>query len=339
VLCEITLLAQREGFAELPLQQGVSFFFRLENALVASLLYVGKAIYPFYLGILYPFPTEIRPWAVAAAVVALAGATVFAVRRRHDYPYVFVGWLWYLGALVPMIGLVKVGRQQMADRYAYFPFIGLYVVIAWLTPVLIRSRTWRVSLATVAIAFYTVTGFIQVSYWRDGLTLMRHTLAVARDDWSLHLGLSEELTAAGRIDESLQELQRGVSVSPREPEAHWRLGRGLLHNHRYQAAEQAYRQALALDGNNIAALNGLGETLFLTGKYAEAKRRFSRALELEKTVPVTYVNLAYVSQRMGDYVESNRYCAIALSLDDDLQECRRLMQVNNQLLRQRSGMP
>jgi protein O-mannosyl-transferase len=332
VLCYVTLLAQREGFAALPLQQGAPFYLRVSNALVVYVLYIVKASFPFYLGLLYPFPTDISLLTVAAATVVLVAVTIFAVGKRSEFPYVLVGWLWYLGALVPMIGLVKVGRQQMADRYAYFPFIGLYLAIAWLVPVLVRSRTWRTSLATFALVFYTVTGFVQVSYWREGLTLMRHTCAVVRDDWSLHLGLSEELAATGRIEQALDELRQGVQVSPQNPEAHWRLGHALLRNRRYEEAERAYRQALALDKNNIAALNGLGETLAITGRLTAAKREFARALELEKGVHVTYVNLAYVCQRMGDYDESNQYCAIALELDNDLLECRRIMQINNQLL-------
>lgn len=332
ILCWVVLLAQREGFAALPLQQGVSLLTRAANALVVYPLYVGKAVFPFYFGVLYPFPARISPLAVAIASAILVAVTLLAVRFRRQCPFLLVGWLWYLGTLVPMIGLVKVGRQQMADRYAYFPFIGLYTAIAWLAPVLIRSPAWRWSLAGVALAFYTATGFIQVGYWRDGLMLMRHTSAVVEDNWEIHLGLSEELAAIGQDDQSLEEKRQGIRVNPREPEAYWRLGHALLVMRRYREAESAYQQALALDEKSIAALNGMGETYLLTGRLDAAKSEFLRALELEETVPVTYVNLAYVCQQLGQYNESNRYCAKALELDSDLVECQRIIEINNRML-------
>jgi tetratricopeptide (TPR) repeat protein len=310
----------------------VTLLSRAANALVVYPLYVGKALFPFYLGVLYPFPTRISPLAVAIASAILIAVTLLALRFRRQCPFLLVGWLWYLGTLVPMIGLVKVGRQQMADRYAYFPFIGLYVAIAWLAPVLIRSRAWRWALASAALAFYTVTGFIQVRYWHDGLTLMRHTSAVVEDNWAVHLGLSEELAAIGQDDQSLEEKRQGIRVNPQEPEAYWRLGHALLLKHQFREAESVYQQALALDKNSIAALNGMGETYLLTGRLDAAKREFLRALELEKTVPVTYVNLAYVSQQLGQYDESNRYCANALELDSDLVECQRIIELNNRML-------
>jgi tetratricopeptide (TPR) repeat protein len=161
---------------------------------------------------------------------------------------------------------------------------------------------------------------------------MRHTSDVVEDNWAVHLGLSEELAAIGQDDQSLDEKRKGIRVNPQEPEAYWRLGHALLLKHQFREAESVYQQALALDKNSIAALNGMGETYLLTGRLDAAKREFLRAMELEQTVPVTYVNLAYVCQQLGQYDESNRYCAKALELDSDLVECQRIIEINNRML-------
>jgi tetratricopeptide (TPR) repeat protein len=213
----------------------------------------------------------------------------------------------------------------MADRYAYFPFIGLYIALVWLATSLIASRRLKVSLAVASIAIYGVLGFLQVGYWRDGLTLAEHTCAVTRDNWFCHYLLGIELDAVGRTGEGIEELREGVRLAPDEPESYIRLGDMLVRNGRNSEAAHAYRRALALRDDSVDALSGLGWTDLQEKKYSDAKREFARALEVDPSLANLHFSMAYVCRLMGEYEESNRYCQSCLALEPDRTACLRLM--------------
>jgi hypothetical protein len=324
--CAITLAAQTSRtsneIAPAP------WALRIANALIAYVSYLGKAIFPFFLGILYPFQADVDLVSVGAAAAILLGITVAALRLRRRFPFVAVGWLWFLGTLVPMIGVVKVGRQQMADRYAYFPFIGLYIAVVWTAATLIASRRLKLSLTAVALAFYAVLGFVQVSYWQDGLTLAEHTCAVTRDNWFCHYLIGMELTAVGRADDAIAALREGVRVDPHEPEIYIGLGDLLIRMGRNAEAARAYRSALANREDSIDARTGLAWTYVQEKKYADAKRELARALEVDPRLANLHFSMAYVCRLMGDYQESNQYCQSGLACDPDKTACLRLMADN-----------
>jgi protein O-mannosyl-transferase len=301
---------------------------RLANSLDAYLSYLGKGIFPFFLGLLYPFQTNIDLVSVAVAAVVLAGISYAAFRSRHKYPFLVVGWLWFLGTMVPMIGVVKVGRQQMADRYAYLPFIGLYIAAVWLAAGLITSRRLQLSIAVIVLAFYGTLGFLQVGYWQDGLTLAEHTVAVTKDNWFGRYLLGLELNGVGRQEEAIAELRKGIGVEPHEPEPYIRLGDLLIRIGRVEEAARAYRSALANRQDSIDARTGLGWTYLQQKKFPEAKREFARALEVDPGLANLHFYMAFVCRLAGDYEESNRSCQSALKLDPDMNACRRLMADN-----------
>jgi Flp pilus assembly protein TadD len=326
VICAITFAAQTGRMSAEFYRAPISM--RVANALVAYVSYIGKAILPFYLGVFYPFQTKIGFAQVAAALVLLVGITFVVVSSRRKFPFLLVGWLWYLGTLVPMIGVVKVGRQQMADRYAYLPFIGLYIAVAWTVATLVASRRLKLSLAAVTLAFYAAMGFVQVGYWQDGLTLMQHTCAVTRENWFCHSLLAFELSALGRDEEALEELRAGVRVDPQEPEIYIRLGDKFVRAGRLDEAAREYRSALEIRDESIDAHAGLGWTYLGQQKFAAAKREFARALETDPGVANVHFYMAYVCRLMGDYEESNRYCESGLEQNRDMTVCRRLMADN-----------
>jgi cytochrome c-type biogenesis protein CcmH/NrfG len=324
--CAMTLAAQISGTAIETV--GSPWALRVANALLAYVSYLGKAIVPLWLGVLYPFQTEVNLVSVGAAAAILLGITVVAFQLRRQVPFLLVGWLWFLGTLVPMIGLVKVGRQQMADRYAYFPFIGLYLAVVWSAMTLIASRRLKLSLAVVALLCYTALGFLQVGCWQDGLTLARHSCAVTADNWFCHYLMGMELDAAGQTNEAIEALREGVRVAPHELEIYVRLGDLLIRTGRNAEAARAYREALANREDAVEARAGLAWTYMQEKKYAEAKREFSRALEVDPGVANLHFYMAYVCRLMGEYEESNRYCKSCLAREPDRTDCMRLMADN-----------
>jgi Flp pilus assembly protein TadD len=301
---------------------------RVANALDAYLSYLGKAVFPFYLGVLYPFQMEINLVSVGAAAAVLVGITYVVVRSWRRFPFLVVGWFWFLGTMVPMIGVVKVGRQQMADRYAYLPFIGLYIAVVWSAATLIASRRLKLSIAAVVLAFYAAMGFVQVGYWHDGLTLARHTCAVTKDNWFCHYLLGLELNGAGHVNDAIAELREGIRVDPHEPEIYIRLGDLLIRMGRDDEAARAYQSALTNREDSIDARTGLGWTYLQKKKFADAKREFARALEVDPGLANLHFYMAYDCRLMGDYEESNQSCETALKLDPDMTACRRLMADN-----------
>jgi tetratricopeptide (TPR) repeat protein len=323
IVAAMTIAAQTSHAATAAV--AASPVLRLANALDAYLEYLGKAIYPLFLGILYPFQTDINLVSVGLAVAVIVAITYGVVRLRERLPFLLVGWLWFLGTLVPMIGIVRVGRQQMADRYAYLPFIGLYVAVVWLAATLIPSRWLKASLAAAAIAFYAVIGYVQVGYWRDGLVLAQHSCAVARDNWFCHYLLGIELNGAGHPDEAIAEMRAGIRVEPHEPEPYIRLGDFLIRMGRDAEAARAYRGALANRDDSVDAIAGLGWTYLRKKDYVAAKRQFARALEIDPRLANLHFYMAYVCRLMGDYDESARLCRTALKLDSEMAPTKRLL--------------
>lgn len=195
--CLVTLHYQKTSMAPLDV---LPWDLRLANAAVSYATYLGKAFLPRNLAVLYPFPMEIPAWKTAGAVLLLAAVTALAVWRARKSPWLLVGWLWFLGTLVPVIGLVQVGRQAMADRYTYLPFIGLFLAVVWgLAELTERRGALRPVLG--ALAILVILGLVgmtraQTRHWRDGVTLFRHALAATGDNPLARRGLAKALAAA-----------------------------------------------------------------------------------------------------------------------------------------------
>jgi protein O-mannosyl-transferase len=330
--CAVALVAQSRGhstpsFAALPLSM------RVLNAILAFSLYLQRAGLPFALAIFYPHPgPALSLTRVVLAFVVLAVITAFAIAKVRRWPFLLVGWLWFLGTLVPMSGLVQVGLQQMADRYAYFPFLGLYVATAWLVPVIVSGSVARrrllPTMACGLVAVYAGTAFVQVGYWSDGITLMTHSLAVTGDNPFGRSVLGDALMAESRVDDALVQYQRSIELSPSDPLGHTHLGRVLQCLKRFEAAADQYRVALELDEANADAHANLGLSLYSQQQYVGARREFDRALEIGETNAKAYGGLALLCRTLGEFQQSNDYAERALQFDEDFYYCRRLIAWN-----------
>jgi tetratricopeptide (TPR) repeat protein len=329
--CAIAFLAQSDGRAVRSLTV-VPLAIRCLNAIFVYGLYAWRALFPFNLAPFYPHPgarlDAIEVILVLAILSAITCLCVASVRRR---PFVLVGWLWYLGALVPMIGLVQIGGQQMADRYLYFPALGLYAAIAWVVPSSLSVspvRRWILpTVATAIIATYAALAFIQTGYWRESVTLFRHALAVTDDNALARSALGSALLERGQFDEAIVHLKRGAELDPADAQVHFLLGSGLQGADCLREAVAEYQTSLALDERNASAHNNLGLILFQACHYAEAQREFARALEEDENDQRALVNLALLYGEVHDYERSLQFSQRALALDPSLDVCRRLIAV------------
>jgi tetratricopeptide (TPR) repeat protein len=274
----ITLEVQRN--AMVPLHT-VSPGERVGNAFVAYLSYLGKALWPSHLAIFYPL-SERPLWvflAAAAAIVALTLAVLRVMRRR---PYLAVGWLWFLGTLVPVIGLVQVGLQSMADRYMYMPLVGLAIMAAWGVPDLVgRFRMAPALVACATLLSLAVVTWRQIGVWGDELTLFRHALEVTRDNFVAHTRVGVLLQQQGRLDEAITHYRKAEQIDPGYEAIHYNLGLALAQQGRSDSALVHLSEAVRLRPGYADARNNLGGVLVQLGRTPEATEQFQEVLRLD----------------------------------------------------------
>jgi protein O-mannosyl-transferase len=283
--------ARAHSIAQLP------FSWRIQNAFVSYVTYVWQMVWPTRLGLFYPHPEDhLAVWQVAGAIVLLAAITLLVVRGRRRYPYLFVGWLWFVVMLLPVIGIVEVGLQGHADRYTYLPQIGLYIAVTWLVVDLTTSLPHRRQILSAAglsvVIALAACSYKQTTYWQNGETLWRHTLAVTTDNDIAHTNLGTLLVGEGKFDEALTHFQTALDIRLRSPESalsHYRLSLSLLHDDignalarmgRVGEAVNHFRQAVAFQPDYANALYNLGTALFREGFYDEAIEQWTIALSI-----------------------------------------------------------
>ncbi len=308
--------------------EAVPFRARVLNAIAAYGWYAWKALVPLDLAIFYPHPVEsLRPGDVmipAAFLVVATAIALFNVRRR---PYLIVGWLWYLGTLFPLIGLIQIGKQRVADRYAYLPLLGLYLAVAWLIPALVpnvRLRRWLLPTAAVAaIAVYATLGFRQVALWGDDVKLFQHALDVTENNAMSRCSLGCALLGKGDVKGAIENIEESLRLDPSDALAHDDLGSAYQSEKRLEDAAREYRKAIALKEDSASPHEGLGTVLSEWHRYAEARKEFERALEIEPNASLTYFNLARLCEDVHELDQSLAYARRGLELDPKNVECQR----------------
>ena len=269
------LVAQTRGGTIQPLDR-YSLSIRLGNAVVSYARYLGKAVWPVDLAVYYPHPGATLGWgAIAGAGALLAGMTLLALLQRRRRPCVIVGWLWYLGMLVPVVGFVQVGGQAMADRYTYLPLVGPFAAVVWglaeTTGGWELAKRWRSVLAGLVIAVLGALSRRQVGYWRDDLTLWRRAAAVAPQSSMAsfqlsvaHLNRANALSDLGKGGEALEHYREALRVDPSGSQAHlirFNMGLALARQGKRAEAVAQYREAVRLRPGFPEALENLGELL------------------------------------------------------------------------------
>ena len=328
--CAVTFAAQRSGGAVVPLDD-VTLSLRLGNALISYVSYLGKMFWPRGLAIMYPSHHDVSAASALGAAVVVAAITIAVVRLRAARPYLMAGWLWYIVTLIPVIGIVQVGNQAMADRYTYIPLIGVFVALAWgiaeLGP-LVSSDMWRRAAAVAAGVVILALSFgtrAQVGYWRNSITLSRHALTCTSGNYIAHGWLAAALATEGKIDAAIAECRRAVSIAPQYARPHEKLGRMLASDGQIREAMRECRKALEIDPKLGMAHYDLGRMMDTLGNMAEARREYEEALRLQGSSPeaaYTHNGLGQVLGKQGHMDQAARQFEESLRSDPRLYEAR-----------------
>jgi tetratricopeptide (TPR) repeat protein len=309
----ITLFVQRQAassIASLPL------LWRIKNALVAYVTYVWQMAYPIDLALVYPHPEYRLPfWQVAAAIAFLAGVTAVVLAFGKTHRYLITGWFWYLGMLVPVIGIVQVGAQARADRYTYLPQIGLYLMATWTIADLSVALRYRRQILSVAAASVigTLTGlaWIQNTYWRDSKTLWTHTLAVTSNNDVAHASLADLLLKRDCVDEAISHSEEALRIHPQNGSAHDTLALALFRRGRVKEAVAHWKKSLEIRADSMNAQANLAWVLATSPD--ASLRDGAKAIELAKKIlkradQPNDVNTVIVLRTLAaGYAESGRF--------------------------------
>jgi Flp pilus assembly protein TadD len=304
--CVVTYLAQKGKGAViefLPLSD------RVENALIGYCRYVGKFFWPTKLAVLYQYPLERWPlvWAAAAGALLVA-ISVLMFAWRLSRPYGLMGWLWFVGTLVPVIGLVQVGSQSIADRYTYLPAIGLNIIIVW--GVWELAQRWHAQRRVVAAGATVAAGFVcvtltehQIAFWRDGGKLFSHAVAVTDNSFQARKALGDFYWSQGNATEAERLYREALGIYPKFEGAHLNLGVVYSQTGHASEAEKEFEQATLLDPHDASAFNDLG-TVVAAQNVDEALALFKKATELDPNYADARKNLGVALDTKRRWVEA-----------------------------------
>ncbi len=290
----VTLVAQKSGGALKPLD-ALSLGERIGNALVSYIAYSGKMVWPIKLAVFYPHAGMPPSWKIAGAGLLLIGMTVLAIRWIEKRPYVAVGWFWYLGTLIPVIGIVQVGNQAMADRYTYIPLIGLYIIAAWGLGEWVQKRRrlmfWLVAATVICLTAFAVATWKQAGHWKNTTTLFRHALAVTSGNHLAHYNLGIALDKQGRLDQAAVEFEHVLRLRPDDYRAHTSLGAIFAKQGHPDKAARHFSAALRIQPDFAPAHFNLGNSLAAQGEFGRAIEHYRRALSSDPEAFETHVSL------------------------------------------------
>jgi Flp pilus assembly protein TadD len=320
-LSAVTFIAQQRG-GVMSGWHNVPLKYRLANALVSYVTYISKMVWPARLAVFYPHPINKLPiWQVVASALVLLAVSVavlwFARRRK----YLTVGWLWYLGILVPVIGLVQVGSQAKADRYTYLPFIGLFIMIAWGLYELSAKRRYRmITLGLLALAVLltlAVCTRLQLRHWRNNSTLFERAINVTEDNFVMNNNYANVLKDMGEVEKAVEHFCNALRIRPDSPEIYYNLGIALRRLDRSDDAIMYYQKALELKAYFPEARYNLAAELTRQGRIDEAIEQYRMALRLRPDDVETLSGLGFALAQKGSFDEAIGYYQKVLKLEPD----------------------
>ncbi|MFC1813394.1 tetratricopeptide repeat protein [Thermodesulfobacteriota bacterium] len=311
----ITVIVQQHGKSIASLDF-VPLSMRIANALISYLKYIEKMIWPVNLAVLYPY----QKWPTAEVVVAgslllcMSAFVIWASRRR---PYLATGWLWYLGTLVPVIGLVQIGLQSMADRYTYIPLIGLFIIVVWgISDISSRWRRKNILLPLLSSIIFVslmICTYFQVHYWKNSITLFTHALNVTRNNYIALVNMGQALDMQGQFDEAIPHYYKALEINPNNEKAHNNLGAALSYQGNDKAAIHHYNEALRINSDYAGAYYNLGKIFANQGKTENAILHFQKALQKDPDMAQALYNLSWIGATSEDDKFRNSIEAIKLA--------------------------
>lgn len=327
---------------------------RFSNALISYVTYLLKMFWPVNLSIFYPYPAFLPVWQILGSGFILVLVSIGVFWNWKRYPYLVFGWLWYLGTLVPVIGLIQVGSQAMADRYTYIPLIGLFIMIAFAIPELLAKWPYRKVVLSVAAILWllvlTTLAWKQTTCWENSISLFQQALKVSAGNFKAHDMLGLALTEQGKLDQAIFHLRESIRIKPNYgsaynnlgralekkgewaeaqaqylkalkvqefPEAHYNLGIVMLQQGKLETAVFHFQSAVRINTNYAEAYNNLGVTLYQQGKTQEAINHFSKALKIKPFFLEAHYNLGTVLSDTGRFDEAIEHFQEALKIQPD----------------------
>jgi len=319
--CIVTFFVQRNAGA---VNEVLSLGYRLSNTTVSFVRYLGKTFWPVDLAFFYPHPQQWPVWLVAGSVLLLTAISVLALQLRHRQPSLLVGWCWYLGTLVPVIGLVQVGQQSIADRYTCIPSVGILIALVWGIGAVAAHRRALVQgfamaggVAALACLVFTRQ---QIRVWKNTESLCRHAIAVVPDNYLAHDMLGAVLEKRGDFAAAVSEHLRALEINPNYADAHNNLGVGLQHQGRLAEAAEHYQRALQLRPRYAEAHFNLAVALESAGQLDNAVIEYRQAIAKRRNYVDAHYNLGLLYGRLGRLDEAVAQFRAALSINPHLAD-------------------
>jgi Flp pilus assembly protein TadD len=317
----VTFFVQRSNEAVVSLE-AFSLKYRIFNAVVSYAGYIQKMVWPSRLAVFYPHSYQrisVLLTIISAAILLVI--TFFVIRYAKRYKYLLFGWFWYVGTLVPVIGIVQVGSQAMANRYTYITLTGLFVIVAWGTAETLKKWKYKKIVLTLSavpiILILSICTYKQVGYWKNSLTLFQYALDVTEDNHIAHLHLAIALCKQNRLDAGVSEYKKYLQMRPDDADVRSDLGMILNQLGRFDEAVHEYKKYLQIKPNNPNVLNDIGVALSQQGKFEEAIEYLSKSLEIKPDFSPAHTNLGYILMLQRRYDEAEIHLAEAVRLEPD----------------------
>ncbi|MFZ5571367.1 MAG: tetratricopeptide repeat protein [Thermodesulfobacteriota bacterium] len=315
VFCVIVFKVQQIEGAVAP-RDIIPLESRLLNALISYCRYLVKTAWPFQLSVFYPFPQVISLWLPVSAGFALFCFSLFALFQSSKRPWLFFGWFWYVGTLVPVIGIIQVGAQSMADRYTYIPLIGIFIAMAWEIAEWVKKHQFRkkflLPTGSILVAAFSILTWVQVHHWRDSITLYEHVLRINDDNSVIQNTMGLAKLDRNRVQEAIQHFSKAIWLKPDNGKPYNNLGIALVQNNQLALAEQAFRNAIELMPGFADAHVNMGIVKLRQGDTRNAIAHFSQALALNPIHAKAHFSmaLAYEKENRVDRAISHYETAI-----------------------------
>jgi tetratricopeptide (TPR) repeat protein len=327
----VTIWAQSKSGAIASLEK-LPLLKRLSNAILSYVSYLGKTFWPSDLAVFYPYEKIFSLWQVfggALLLLAISITTIFFIKRAA---FLFVGWFWYLGTLIPLIGLLQVSIQPMADRYTYLPSIGIGIMLAWGIPLLLKSEEMRIKrlfpAGIISLVVLAVLSWQQCGYWKNSVSLFNHTLQSTKDNYLAHTNFGVALDAEGKKDQAFAHYLSALKINPNYDKAHYNLAMAYKEQGKIEASLKHFQETLSSNPKFPDAHNNIGiilEKYFK--KYDEAIYHYEQELEIAPDNSGTHFNLGIALAMKGNLKEAEENFRQAINLKPDYKEAKRALQL------------
>ena len=321
ISCVLTFFAQKGGGALVPLES-LSLKTRIANALISYVSYVFKAIWPGNLAVYYPYSADTFPvWQICGAALLIVSVFCGAICLLRQYRYVAVGLFWYFGTLIPVIGLVQVSDQAMADRYTYIPLTGLFIIVSWgVSDLLVKWHYRKIFFgvsAVIILSVLTVCTFFQASHWRNTITLFKNAVNVTENNYKALNNVGAALIDKGKYDEALSYFDEALRIYPEKTDARNNLANMLFLQGKPDEAIFHYNEILKINPRKTDVRNNLANVLSSQGKFDEAVLYYKQAIEINPEYADAQYNLANVLSVQGKFGEAVLHYKEAIKINPE----------------------